>query len=69
MSRLARGQFQPIASIFAIEVSMSSLQQLSTTSVTDMRLAAIAAATARLKGQLSELERLREQIRKAQLLA
>lgn len=48
---------------------MSSLQQLSTTSVTDMQLAAIAAATARLKGQLSELERLREQIRKAQLLA
>jgi hypothetical protein len=34
-----------------------------------MRLAAIAATTASLKAQLSELERLREQVRKAQLPA
>ncbi|MDR3489332.1 MAG: hypothetical protein P4M05_31100 [Bradyrhizobium sp.] len=47
---------------------MSSLQQR-TTSVTDTRLAAIAAATANLKAQLSELERLRQQVRKAQLSA
>jgi hypothetical protein len=44
---------------------MSSLQQR-TTSVTDMRLAAIAATTADLKAQLSELEKLREQVGKAQ---
>ena len=47
---------------------MSSLQQR-TTSVTDMRLAAIAAATANLKVQLSELEKLREQVTKAQMSA
>jgi HAMP domain-containing protein len=45
---------------------MSSLQQR-IPSVAHMRLAAIAAATANLKAQLSELERLREQVRKAQL--
>jgi hypothetical protein len=38
-------------------------------SLPDMRLAAIAAVTARLKAQLSERERLREQVRKAQLAA
>ena len=45
---------------------MSSLQQR-TISFIDMRLAAIAATAANLKAQLSELERLREQIKKAQL--
>jgi hypothetical protein len=44
---------------------MSSLQKR-TTSVTDTRLAAITAATANLKAQLSELERLRELVREAQ---
>jgi hypothetical protein len=34
-----------------------------------MRLAAIASAIANLKAQLSELKRLREQVRKAQLSA
>jgi HAMP domain-containing protein len=34
-----------------------------------MRLAAIAATTVSLEAQLSELERLREQVRKAQLPA
>jgi hypothetical protein len=43
---------------------MSSLQQR-TTSVIDMRLAAIAATTANLKAQLSELDKLREQVGKA----
>jgi hypothetical protein len=52
----------------SIEVPMSSLQQR-IPSVAHMRLAAIAAATANLKAQLSELERLREQVRKAQLSA
>ena len=47
---------------------MSFLQQR-ITSVANMRLAAIAATTASLKAQLSELERLREQVRKAQLSA
>ena len=47
---------------------MSSLHQ-HITSVANMRLAAIAATTASLKAQLSELERLREQVRKAQLPA
>jgi hypothetical protein len=47
---------------------MSSLHQR-ITSVANMRLAAIAATTASLKAQLSELERLREQVRKAQLPA
>ena len=42
---------------------MSSLQQR-LVAVSDMRLAAIAAAAANLKIQLSELERLREQVRK-----
>jgi hypothetical protein len=51
-----------------MRISMSSFQQR-TKRVTDMRLAAIAAATANLKAQLSELERLREQVRKAQLSA
>ena len=46
---------------------MSSFQQR--TPVTAMRLAAIAAATANLKAQLSELERLREQVRKTELSA
>jgi len=45
---------------------MSSLQQR-ITSVTDVRLAAIAATTAKLKAQLSELGGLREQVRKAQM--
>jgi DNA-binding transcriptional regulator YiaG len=40
---------------------MSSLQQR-LVAVSDMRLAAIAAAAANLKIQLSELERLREQV-------
>jgi hypothetical protein len=39
------------------------------TCVAYMRLAAIGATTASLKAQLSELERLREQVRKAQLSA
>jgi hypothetical protein len=43
---------------------MSSRQQR-TPSVADMRLAAIAAATANLKAQLSELEKLREQVGEA----
>ena len=47
---------------------MSSLQQR-IPSVAHMRLAAIVATTASLKAQLSELERLREQVRKAQLPA
>ncbi len=47
---------------------MSSLHQR-ITSVANMRLAVIAATTASLKAQLSELERLREQLRKAQLPA
>jgi hypothetical protein len=47
---------------------MSFLQQR-ITSVAAMRLAAIAATTASLKAQLSELERLREQVGKAQLSA
>ncbi|MDR3483864.1 MAG: hypothetical protein P4M05_03015 [Bradyrhizobium sp.] len=47
---------------------MNSLQQR-TASVTDMLLAAVAAATADLKAQLSELERLREQVKKAKLLS
>jgi HAMP domain-containing protein len=47
---------------------MRSLQQR-IPSVAHMRLAAIGAATANLKAQLSELERLREQVRKAQLSA
>ena len=42
---------------------MSSRQQR-LVAVSDMRLAAIAAAAANLKIQLSELERLREQVRK-----
>ena len=46
-----------------LEVSMSSRQQR-LVAVSDMRLAAIAAAAANLKIQLSELERLREQVRK-----
>jgi hypothetical protein len=44
---------------------MSSFQQRAKPD-TAMRLAAIAAATANLKAQLSELERLREQVGKAQ---
>jgi hypothetical protein len=44
---------------------MSCLQQ-STTSVIDMRLAAIAATTANLNAQLSKLELLREQVKNAQ---
>jgi hypothetical protein len=51
-----------------MRISMSSLQQR-TKHVTDMRLAAIAAATANLKAQLFELERLREQVKKTQLSA
>jgi hypothetical protein len=47
---------------------MGSLQQR-TTSFIDMRLTAIAATAANLKAQLSELERLREQVRKSQLSA
>jgi hypothetical protein len=47
---------------------MSFLQQR-ITSVANMPLAAIAATTVSLKAQLSELERLREQVRKAQLSA
>ena len=47
---------------------MSYLQQR-ITSVANMRLAAIAATTASLKAKLSQLERLREQVRKAQLSA
>jgi hypothetical protein len=42
---------------------MSSLQQR-LIAVSDMRLAAIAAAAANLKIQFSELQRLREQVRK-----
>ena len=45
---------------------MSSLQHRAT-SVTDMRLVSLAATTTNLKALLSELERLRQQIRKAQL--
>ena len=44
---------------------MSFLQQR-IASVANMRLAAIAATTASLKAKLSELERLREQVTKAQ---
>ena len=44
-----------------------SSRQLRIASVTEMRLAAIAAATASLKAQLSELEGLRDQVRKAEL--
>jgi hypothetical protein len=51
-----------------MRISMSSFQQR-TKPVTDMRLAAIASATANLKAQLSELEKLREQVTKAQLSA
>jgi hypothetical protein len=47
---------------------MSTLYQR-ITSVAYMRLALIAATTAHLKAQLSELEKLREQVRKAQLSA
>jgi hypothetical protein len=47
---------------------MSSLQQR-TASTLEMRLAALAAVAAGLKAQLSELEGLREQVRKAQLSA
>jgi hypothetical protein len=51
-----------------MRISMSSFQQR-TTPVTAMRLAAIATATANLKARLSELEKLREQVTKAQLSA
>jgi hypothetical protein len=44
-----------------------SSRQLRIASVAEMRLAAIAAAAASLKAQLSELEWLREQVKKAQL--
>jgi hypothetical protein len=44
---------------------MSSFQHR-TRPVSDIQLAAIAAATASLKAQLSELERLREQVRQIQ---
>jgi hypothetical protein len=47
---------------------MSSLQQR-IASVTEKRLADIAAMTAKLKARLCELEELREQVRKAQLSA
>jgi hypothetical protein len=48
-----------------LEFSMSSLRQRNT-SFTDTRLATLASATADLKAQLSELQRLREQVQRAQ---
>jgi len=47
---------------------MSSLQRR-TAAIIDMRLAAITDTKANLKAQLCELKRLRDRIRKAQLLA
>jgi hypothetical protein len=44
---------------------MSSLQQR-ITFFTDLRLDTLASAAANLKSQLSELEKLREQVRKSQ---
>jgi hypothetical protein len=44
-----------------------SSRQLRIASVAEMRLAAIAAAAASLKAQLSELEWLREQVKKTQM--
>jgi hypothetical protein len=67
-SILASLPSEVVATHFKLGVSMSAIQRR-TAAVTDTRLTAITNTAANLKAQLSELDRLRDWIRKAQLSA